>query len=150
MIFADAPHGSDVWASDRQISSGVVTFTPDIVYRPAFREELKHNRERIDVEIDASGILPTGETLRAVRDFVIAEKREGDVSSEFGSPTGHVKDGTKVQFALPEASSSTEQQGGQYTILVECETSEGKRRVIRDSHGGVPILRIITNGDPTR
>lgn len=71
-----------------------------------------------------------------------------DVSDEFGDPSGTII-GTVVAYQL-EAAGSGQQDGGEYRIRIEVETSEGRHLVglVSSSTGyRLPSLQVTEDGD---
>lgn len=107
----------------------------------------KHRRDEVDRAVDFADVLNTNESISSIDSIIVTDKDGNDVSGEFGSPGGSIN-GSKVEFTLGAASSSTEQTDDMYRVLIEITTSENEPKVATDSDGRVPAVVVSDDGDP--
>ena len=104
----------------------------------------KHRGETIKFNISFVDALNTGDTVSAVAEVIVTEKRGTawvDVTSQFGTPVV-AKVGDTVDVTL-FAGASGEQGEGHYRLQVEVDTTDGETLIL------TPTLSVTAQADPT-
>lgn len=118
-------------------------------------EARKHRLEKANYSHNFAAQLATGDGLTGTPTVKVMkwDATTGawvDKSSEFGTLSPAIS-GTKVIWTL-NAAAATKQDGGEYRLLVECDTTNGEHLVseVQDKRSGEyrrPIIEIYEDAD---